>query len=100
MGVLQEIQQGGCFLLDIVTDVQLQLRAVLQNQNQLFHDEAVAAAAQLAVDRLHPAEDPLDLRQGHGVPVQATAPEERKALNPESDALKRAAKEADAREAA
>lgn len=32
--------------------------------------------------------------------IKARTPEERKALNPESDALKRAAKEADAREAA
>lgn len=32
--------------------------------------------------------------------IKARTPEERKALNPESDALKRAAKEADAREVA
>ena len=47
MGLLQKIQQGGGLFFHVVTDVLFQFAAVLADDHQVLHNEALSAAAEL-----------------------------------------------------
>ena len=74
VGGLKRLQEGGCLTFHVVTNIQLQLRPILQNENQTLNDKAVPAAAELSVNRLDPAENPLYLVQRDNMPAQSRTP--------------------------
>ena len=76
MEVPDTLQQGLCLLFYIVADVEHQLTAVGEYQHQPLDDKAAAAAAEPAVDRLHPPVDPAQLGHGNAVPAKAGFPED------------------------